>query len=164
MCRSVLPTHPQSGHTSVILSLSRIQRYLAPRKGRFFCPSCVVLCIYCCRVSLPMKNEVLDILILGLLVVLFASIYRKRVNARLRCWLIGWILVSGCISLRSVASGRVRTRYRSSSTVLGISTLLLSGLCFLFSASVISWNPPWQRSGRVRYRSSGALLHQLPDL
>ena len=40
-----------------------------------------------------MKNEVLDILILGLLVVLFASIYRKRATARLRCWVIGWILV-----------------------------------------------------------------------
>ncbi|MEA2540819.1 MAG: hypothetical protein QOH35_2185, partial [Acidobacteriaceae bacterium] len=33
-----------------------------------------------------MKNEVLDILILGLLVVLFASIYRKRASARLRYW------------------------------------------------------------------------------
>ena len=40
-----------------------------------------------------MKNEVLDILILGLLVVLFASIYRKRATARLRCWVAGWILV-----------------------------------------------------------------------
>ena len=40
-----------------------------------------------------MKNEVLDILILGLLVVLFASIYRKRASARLRYWVIGWILV-----------------------------------------------------------------------
>ena len=40
-----------------------------------------------------MKNEVLDILILGLLVVLFASIYRKRATSRVRCWLAGWILV-----------------------------------------------------------------------
>ena len=40
-----------------------------------------------------MKNEVLDILILGLLVVLFASIYRKRATSRLRCWVIAWILV-----------------------------------------------------------------------
>ena len=40
-----------------------------------------------------MKNEVLDILILGLLVVLFASIYRKRASARLRYWVIAWILV-----------------------------------------------------------------------
>jgi len=40
-----------------------------------------------------MKNEVLDILILGLLVVLFASIYRKRASARLRYWVISWILV-----------------------------------------------------------------------
>jgi hypothetical protein len=51
------------------------------------------LCNFFCRVLLPMKNEVLDILILGLLVVLFASIYRKRASARLRCWVIGWILV-----------------------------------------------------------------------
>ena len=40
-----------------------------------------------------MKNEVLDILILGLLVVIFASIYRKRATARLRCWVTGWNLV-----------------------------------------------------------------------
>ena len=47
-----------------------------------------------------MKNEVLDILILGLLVVLFASIYRKRASARLRYWVIAgsW---SCCISRRS---------------------------------------------------------------
>ena len=40
-----------------------------------------------------MKNEVLDILILGLLVVLFASIYRKRASGRLRFWVAGWIMV-----------------------------------------------------------------------
>ena len=78
-----------------------------------------------------MKNEVLDILILGLLVVLFASIYRKRATARLRYWVIAWILVL-CIS-RPPAPGRQRTGQALVDS-LSISALLLSGLCFLFSA------------------------------
>jgi diguanylate cyclase (GGDEF)-like protein/PAS domain S-box-containing protein len=82
-----------------------------------------------------MKSEVLDILILGLLVVLFASIYRKRASARLRCWVIGWILV-----LLHFAALLVSAKSESAqalSDCLSVSALLLSGLCFLFSASVI---------------------------
>ena len=82
-----------------------------------------------------MKSEVLDILILGLLVVLFASIYRKRASARLRCWVIGWILVllhfaALLVSAKSEAA-------QALADCLSLSALLLSGLCFLFSASVI---------------------------
>src|ERR1700761_9341638 len=81
-----------------------------------------------------MKNEVIDILILGLLVVLFTSIYRKRATARLRYWVIAWILVLlhfGAL-LPSPAS-KAQELFDS----LSLSTLLLSGLCFLFSASVV---------------------------
>ena len=82
-----------------------------------------------------MKNEVLDILILGLFVVLFASIYRKRVSARLRCWVIGWILVLLHFTAQLLPAASTRSQELVDS--LGLSTLLLSGLCFLFSASVI---------------------------
>ena len=40
-----------------------------------------------------MQNELLDILIIGSLVVLFASTYRKRATFTVRCWSIGWLLV-----------------------------------------------------------------------
>jgi diguanylate cyclase (GGDEF)-like protein/PAS domain S-box-containing protein len=82
-----------------------------------------------------MKNEVLDILILGLLVVLFTSIYRKRATARLRSWVIAWILVllHFAAQLVPAAAGRGQEVV----DCLSISALLLSGLCFLFSASVI---------------------------
>ena len=82
-----------------------------------------------------MKNEVLDILILGLLVVLFTSIYRKRATARLRCWVIAWILVLLHFAALLVPAASVRGQELVDS--LSLSALLLSGLCFLFSASVI---------------------------
>lgn len=82
-----------------------------------------------------MKNEVLDILILGLLVVLFASIYRKRATARLRCWVIGWILV--LLHFAALLIPAVSDRAQALVDSLSISALLLAGLCFLFSASAI---------------------------
>jgi diguanylate cyclase (GGDEF)-like protein/PAS domain S-box-containing protein len=83
-----------------------------------------------------MKNEVLDILILGLLVVLFASIYRKRATARLRCWVAGWILVLlhfAALLIPAVSDGR-----QGLVDSVSLSALFLSGLCFLFSVPAIS--------------------------
>jgi diguanylate cyclase (GGDEF)-like protein/PAS domain S-box-containing protein len=40
-----------------------------------------------------MQNELLDILIIGCLVLLFASTYRKRGTFLVRCWSIGWLLI-----------------------------------------------------------------------
>jgi diguanylate cyclase (GGDEF)-like protein/PAS domain S-box-containing protein len=40
-----------------------------------------------------MQNILLDILILGLLVVLFGSFYRKHATVRIRFWLFGWFFV-----------------------------------------------------------------------
>ena len=40
-----------------------------------------------------MQSELLDILIIGSLVVLFACTYRKRATFTVRCWSIGWLLV-----------------------------------------------------------------------
>jgi diguanylate cyclase (GGDEF)-like protein/PAS domain S-box-containing protein len=83
-----------------------------------------------------MKNEVIDILILGLLVVLFASIYRKRATARVRCWVVGWLFVLLHFAMLLVpALSSWGQKFVDS---LSISTLILSGLCFLLSASAIS--------------------------
>jgi diguanylate cyclase (GGDEF)-like protein/PAS domain S-box-containing protein len=80
-----------------------------------------------------MKNEVLYILILGLLVVLFASIYRKRSSVRLRCWIAGWILVLLHFAALLIPDGwGLRL-----TDCLSISALFLSGVCFLLSAPVI---------------------------
>ena len=78
-----------------------------------------------------MRNEVLDILILGLLVVLFASINHNRASTRLRCWVIAWVLVLAHFTVLLLPLGQ--TLIDSLST----STLLLSGLCFLLSASAV---------------------------
>ena len=86
-----------------------------------------------------MKNEVLDILILGLLVVLFASIYRKRASARLRYWVIAWLLVLLHFAALLVPATSVHGQELVDS--MSISALLLSGLCFLFSASAIFQSP-----------------------
>lgn len=40
-----------------------------------------------------MQNTLLDILIIGLLVLLFGSIYRKHATVRTRFWLLGWLFV-----------------------------------------------------------------------
>jgi diguanylate cyclase (GGDEF)-like protein/PAS domain S-box-containing protein len=99
----------------------------------------IFLCIFLCRVLSLMKNEVLDILILGLLVVLFASIYRKRATARLRCWVIAWVLV--LFHFFALLLPATSPRGQELVDCLSISALLLSGLCFLFSASAIFESP-----------------------
>jgi diguanylate cyclase (GGDEF)-like protein/PAS domain S-box-containing protein len=82
-----------------------------------------------------MKNEVLDILIIGLLVVLFASIYRKRATTRLRCWVAGWVLV--LLHFAALLIPAVSGWGQELVDSLSVSALLLSGVCFLFSAPVI---------------------------
>jgi diguanylate cyclase (GGDEF)-like protein/PAS domain S-box-containing protein len=83
-----------------------------------------------------MKNEVIDILILGLLVVLFASIYRKRATQRVRSWVIGWLFVLLHFAVLLVPA--VSSWGQKFVDSLSISALILSGLCFLLSASAIS--------------------------
>src|SRR5579872_6024324 len=40
-----------------------------------------------------MQNTLLDILIIGLLVILFGSIYRRHATVRVRFWLLGWFFI-----------------------------------------------------------------------
>jgi diguanylate cyclase (GGDEF)-like protein/PAS domain S-box-containing protein len=86
-----------------------------------------------------MRSEVLDILILGLLVVLFASIYRKRATSRVRCWVIAWVLVLAHFTALLLPARETIV------DGLSISTLLLAGLCFLLSPSVV-FNAPVGRA------------------
>src|SRR5450755_2976343 len=86
-----------------------------------------------------MKNEVLDILIISLLVVLFASIYRKRATDRLRSWVAGWILV--LVHFTALLAPAVSGWGQQWVDSVSISALILSGLCFLYSAGVISESP-----------------------
>jgi len=61
-----------------------------------------------------MQNTLLDILIIGLLVVLFASIYRRHATVRVRFWLLGWFFIlvhlvsaaepGGCVGQKLVAA------------------------------------------------------------
>jgi diguanylate cyclase (GGDEF)-like protein/PAS domain S-box-containing protein len=80
-----------------------------------------------------MQNTLLDILILGLLVLLFGSIYRTRATPRLRYWIIGWLCVLAhfCIMFVNPATGRGA----EIAGALSLSTLLSSGVAFLFAAS-----------------------------
>src|ERR1700728_1048911 len=124
-----LPPPHQSGHTSVTLSLSQVRRYLTPGKKLIARDS---HCSFCLSLPRLMKNEMLDILIIGLLVVLFASIYRKRASARLRCWVAGWILV--LLHFAALLIPAVSGWRQELADCLSVSALLLSGVCFLFSA------------------------------
>ena len=86
-----------------------------------------------------MKNEVLDILILGLLVVIFGSIYRKRATRRLRWWVVAWMFVLVHFAALLVPEG---TGWKQGLVDgVSISTLMLSGLCFLFSVTAVAETP-----------------------
>lgn len=78
----------------------------------------------------------MNILIIGVFVVLFASILCKRHSARLQFWVAGWLLVLLHFSaqLAHPATGVGE----SLSECVAISALLLSGVCFLLSSSPVS--------------------------
>ena len=99
-----------------------------------------------------MQGYLLDILILGLLVFLFGSIYRTRPSARLRYWIIGWlcVLVHFAILLIKPTDDRIAALLAS----FELGTLLLSGVSFMLAAHRIRLGP---KTGAVH-----ALLLSLP--
>jgi len=80
-----------------------------------------------------MQSTLLDILILGLLVLLFGSIYRTRRTLRLKFWIAGWlfILVHFALLLPNPASDF----WSNLDGALCISALALGGVCFLLASS-----------------------------
>ena len=81
-------------------------------------------------------SELLNILIIGVFVVLFASILRKRDSARLQFWVAGWMLV--LLHFTAQLTHPASDFGQSLSRCCAISTLLLSGICFLLSSSPVS--------------------------
>jgi diguanylate cyclase (GGDEF)-like protein/PAS domain S-box-containing protein len=86
-----------------------------------------------------MQDTLLDILILGLLVLLFGSIYRTRPTPRLRYWIIGWLFVLAhfCVMLRNPSTDSGAALIGS----LGLSTLLLSAVSFMLAANRMKLGP-----------------------
>jgi diguanylate cyclase (GGDEF)-like protein/PAS domain S-box-containing protein len=79
-----------------------------------------------------MQNTLLDILILGLLVLVFGSIYRTRPSARLRHWIIGWIAI--LLHFAVLLANPVSDFWNSFDTSVVLGTLALGGVCFLLAA------------------------------
>ncbi|HEX5236800.1 MAG TPA: sensor domain-containing diguanylate cyclase [Silvibacterium sp.] len=80
-----------------------------------------------------MQSTLLDILILGLLVLVFGSIYRTRKTLRLRYWIAGWLFILAHFALLLLnPAGKLWLNVTGG---LGIAALLLGGLCFLVASS-----------------------------
>ena len=79
-----------------------------------------------------MQNALLDILILGLLVLVFGSIYRTRSSARLRYWIIGWIFI--LLHFAVLLANPVSNFWNSLDTAFVLGTLALGGVSFLLAA------------------------------
>jgi diguanylate cyclase (GGDEF)-like protein/PAS domain S-box-containing protein len=82
-----------------------------------------------------MQSTLLDILILGLLVLLFGSIYRNRRTLRLRYWIAGWFLVLAHFAL--LLPNPVSDFWSNLDGALCISALILGGVCFLLASSTV---------------------------
>jgi len=83
-----------------------------------------------------MQDRLLDILILGLLVLLFAVIYRKRKSRRLRYWIAGWLFA---LAHFAVLLPQIPTPFwQEMQIVLGLAGLLLSGVCFALASSAFA--------------------------
>ncbi len=99
-----------------------------------------------------MQDILLDILILGLLVLLFGSIYRTRPSARLRYWIIGWLCVLAHFAILLINSPN--DKLAALLAGIGQVTLLLSGVAFMLAALRIRLGP---KTGAIH-----ALLLSLP--
>jgi len=79
-----------------------------------------------------MQNASLDIVIIGLLVLLFASTYRKRATSRVRKWTIGWVLI--LIHFTALLFQPLTVLNQSLLQVVSISALIACGIVFLLAA------------------------------
>ncbi|MBV8632540.1 MAG: EAL domain-containing protein [Silvibacterium sp.] len=101
-----------------------------------------------------MQGYLLDILILGLLVLLFGSIYRTRPSARLRYWILGWLCVLAHFGILLINSNNEGVTALLDS--LGSTALLLSAVSFLLAAHRMRLGP---RTGGLH-----ALLLSVPGI
>lgn len=83
-----------------------------------------------------MQDRLLDILILGLLVLLFAVIYRKRRTLRLQFWITGWLFV---LAHFAVLLPSPATEFgQKMQEALGMAGLWLGGTCFALASSAFA--------------------------
>ncbi|HET9790183.1 MAG TPA: sensor domain-containing diguanylate cyclase, partial [Candidatus Angelobacter sp.] len=80
-----------------------------------------------------MQDTLLDILILGLLVLLFALVYRTRRALRLRYWIAGWFFILAHFAL--MLANPASTLWQNVAVALTLATLLLGGVCFLMASA-----------------------------
>jgi diguanylate cyclase (GGDEF)-like protein/PAS domain S-box-containing protein len=80
-----------------------------------------------------MQNALLDILILGLQVLVFGSIYRTRPSARLRYWIIGWVFI--LLHFAMVLANPVSDFWNEFDSVMLLAGLSLGGVAFLLAAT-----------------------------
>jgi diguanylate cyclase (GGDEF)-like protein/PAS domain S-box-containing protein len=101
-----------------------------------------------------MQNILLDILIIGLLVVLFGSIYRRHATVRVRFWLLGWffVLIHFGMLLHSPPDPWGQKLLIAASE----GALLLCGGSFALSSTLV-----WERGWRF---AAPALLLSIPPV
>lgn len=87
-----------------------------------------------------MQSTLLDLLIIGLLVIVFGSIYRGHATARIRFWLLGWlfVLLHFGLQLFNPSSDLIANLMLAA----GMSALLLCGVAFLLSSGLV-WERGW---------------------
>lgn len=82
-----------------------------------------------------MQSTVIDILTLGLLVLLFGSVYRTQRTLRLRYWIAGWVFVLAHFAL--LLPNPVSEFWSNLDGALCLSALALGGICFLLASSAM---------------------------
>lgn len=80
-----------------------------------------------------MQDTLLDILILGLLVLLFGSIYRTQRTLRLRYWIAGWLFILAHFAM--LLPNPASSFWSNTAAAAGVAALCLGGLCFLLASS-----------------------------
>jgi diguanylate cyclase (GGDEF)-like protein/PAS domain S-box-containing protein len=96
-----------------------------------------------------MQNILVDILIIGLLVVLFGSIYRGHATTRVRFWLLGWFFV--LLHFGFLLWSPIDPGGQQLAATVAEGALLLCGAAFALSSGLLR-QPGW------RYAMSGLLL------
>lgn len=79
-----------------------------------------------------MQSELLDITIIGCLVLLFASTYRKRTTPMVRAWTFGWLLV--LVHFIALLFHPVSITGQQALITLSLAALIACGIVFLLAA------------------------------
>jgi diguanylate cyclase (GGDEF)-like protein len=99
------------------------------------------------------QTLILNIIIIALLVTLFASIYHLRSSARLRLWIVGWLCV--LVHFGVMLWQPTLLPLANMADAIAISALMLCGISFLLSVSVLA---------TASRRLQGAVALSLPSL